>query len=118
MPILATAATLAAILATDPDLAVEIHRPPDPPVRLWYAVTGGAWSGPDSAYLQGDVGYAGPVSFGLSLNHRRMVGFRPWSTAALTVGRDIDAGARVDLQLWRGLGRPGRGVGAAVTLRF
>ena len=115
MPVLAAAA-LATILSASPQYAVDI--PPEPPARVWYAISGGDGAEPGGVYLQGDVGYAGPVSVGLTLNYRRIEGFRPRSAVAVAVGREIDPRVRIDLQLWRDLSRRGRGAGGALTIRF
>lgn len=101
-------------LAMATELVVAVPPPREAPAPAWYALASDATG--DEVFMVGQAGYdARPVSVSVAVSYRALRGYgREASVSALAGGR-LDRRTRLDLQVWREVGRRGGGLG--VTLR-
>jgi hypothetical protein len=96
------------------ELAVSVPAPRETAPSGWYALA--AESHGDETLVVGQAGYeAEPVAVSVAVSHRAFRGYTQETSVSALAGRRLDGRTRLDLQVWRDVGRGGGGLG--FTLR-
>ena len=100
---------LAAALAAA-DLAVIVPLRPAPPPAVWHSVSAAGAAG-DLQFV-GQVGYdAEPVGVVVAVSYRSYRGYTPEASVSALAGGKVGSRTRLDVQVWRDVGRGGGGAG-------
>ena len=96
------------------ELAVSVPAPPQARSAAWYALA--AETQGDETLVVGQAGYdAEPVAVSVAVSHRAFRGYTQGASVSALAGGKLDGRTRLDLQVWRDVGRGGGGLG--FTLR-
>ena len=102
------------LMAAVAELAVSVPAPREAPAAAWYALA--AETQGDETLVVGQAGYdAAPLAVSVALSHRAFRGYTQETSVSALAGGRVDARTRLDLQVWRDVGRGGGGLG--FTLR-
>lgn len=95
------------------ELAVSVPAPRETAPAGWYALA--AETQGDETLVVGQAGYdALPIAVSVAVSHRTYRGYVQETSVSALAGGKLDARTRLDLQVWRDVGRGG---GLGFTLR-
>jgi len=103
-----------AMAAAAAELAVSVPAPRETASAGWYALA--AENHGDETLVVGQAGYdAEPLAVSVAVSHRAFRGYTQETSVSALAGGKLDGRTRLDLQVWRDIGRGGGGLG--FTLR-
>lgn len=103
-----------AMAAAAAELAVSVPAPRETVSAGWYVLA--AENHGDETLVVGQAGYdAEPVAVSVAVSYRAFRGYAQQMSVSALAGGKLDGRTRLDLQVWRDVGRGGGGLG--FTLR-